>query len=100
MHVLEHAPVAFLCSFLQHDIRVFFLTLTHRDVGERTSFNRLLVCETNLLDVRSRVNTREQNEEYCSLRVCLLIKIKYVERGLLNELRAQAIGDILNKSTA
>jgi hypothetical protein len=79
MHILEHAPVTFLCGLLKNDIGVLFLTLTHRDVGKGTCLNGLVVCETNLLDIGSWVDTREQHEEGGSLGLGLLVELKHVE---------------------
>jgi hypothetical protein len=63
MHILEHAPMAFLCSLCKNQVSVVFLTLTHGNVGESTSLNSLVICETNLLNIGSWVNTWEQYEE-------------------------------------
>lgn len=88
MHILEHAPVTLFGGLLEHNVSVFFLTLTHRNVSESTGVNGLVVCETNLLHIRSWVDTREQNEEDGCLRLGFLVKFEDVERWLLNELNA------------
>ena len=63
MHILEHNPVSFLGSLCEYCVCSFLLTLTHGDIGKCSVFYLLVVCETNLFDIRSWINTREQNEE-------------------------------------
>jgi len=97
MHVLEHAPVALLSGLLKHDVGVFFLTLTHRNVGESTSIDRLVVSETNLFHVGSWVDTREQHEEDCSLRLCLSVKIEHIKGRLLDKFKSEPLRYVLNQ---
>jgi len=79
MHVLEHAPVAFLCSLSQNNVSVIFLTLTHGNVGEGTILAGLVVGSANLFDIGSWVNTREKHEECSDLRFGLFVEIKHIK---------------------
>ena len=100
MHVLEHAPVAFLGSLVQHDICIFFLTLTHGNIGQSAGFDCLVVSKANLLNIRCWIYTREQHEEGCSAWLGFSVQVKYVERWLFNELGAEPLSDILDQSTS
>jgi len=73
MHVLEHDPVTFFSGFGQNCICIIFLTLSHRDVCECPIFDLLTICEADLFNIRSWINTREKNKESWSKSFGLLV---------------------------
>jgi len=100
MHILEHAPVTLFSGFSKSEIGILFLTLTHGDIGKGSCLNRFVVSMTNLLDIRSWVNTWEKHEESRNSGFCLSVKLKHVEGWLFNVFDSKPLTDVLDKSTS
>lgn len=63
--------MSFFCSIEKSILSWFLLTLTHRNVSELFVANGDVVFGGNTLDLRSRIDTREKDEEYWDTTICL-----------------------------
>lgn len=100
MHILEHAPVTFLGGLGKHNVSVLFLTLSHGNVGEGTSFDGFVVCETNLLDIWSWVDSWEKHKEGWNVWLGLLVDFEDIEGWLFDVLQTEPFSDVLYEGTS
>lgn len=76
--------MSFFGSVEQGVLSRFFLTLTHRNVGEFLIADRNVVLCCDSFDLRCGVDSREQDEEDWNTAVCLSKGLEDIEGRLLN----------------
>ena len=91
MHVLQEDPVTLFGTFLEQSQRSLLLSLTHGDVDQVASGNRLVLEQANFLDILSWIDTWEKHEEHGGIRRAFREDLVNVEARILNVLRAHRI---------
>ena len=99
MHILDHEPVTFLSTVLEGVEGNLLLTLSHGNVSECLIITGLSVFLTDTLDIRSGVDTREQNEECWLEDSHLVVANLHVERWLFNEISTETVCDVLGQGS-